>query len=263
MVFLVPLLLGKVNAATDELQTYTFHLKNRPAEQIIPALQAMTAKSTTFVADGLHLLMRGDAESIDQVKNLLPGLDRLARLLTISVEHLDQTVVTRRGTRSISGDDVDSNVQERLSEPSKTYQTQHDAQNRRRQTIQIQEGEEGILSATKRTQTSRIQLDPRGVALDTQYDETGAGFSVIAYLRDDHHALVSIRTQRRSQPSTHSNVTDDAQIATQITVPLDRWVTLGLVNAPPDIAPGTIVRETQRDPQYYRGIRIRVSEIKP
>ena len=256
-------LIGRVNAAADELQTYSFQLKNRPAAQIIPALQSMTSKSTTFVADGLQLLMRGDAESIEQVKSLLPGLDRLARMLSITVEHLDQTIVTRRGTQRIGDDEIDSNVQEPLRKPSKIDQTQHDAQSRSRQTIQVQEGEEGILSATQRTTTSRAQIDQHGLALGAQFDETGAGFSVVAYLRDDHHALVSLRSQRRSQPSLQNNVTDDAQIATHVTVPLNRWVTLALVNAPPDAEPNTIVRQTQRDPQYYRGIRIRVSEIKP
>ncbi|WP_028484772.1 secretin N-terminal domain-containing protein [Thioalkalivibrio sp. ALE17] len=236
------LLPGLAGARDTHAEVAVLPLQHRPANSLLPELQALFGDTATLRGDGFRLLVRADARTLQQIREVVAELDTPAQDLVLSVRRHRDAPRTERGT----GLEFESGPEgtegrissQRLRTTRRDDQTQH---------LRLREGTEAIiLVGETRAAGFRILHGRAGVGIEPLLQETARGFRVRPQVQPDGRIRIAI-SQLHEGPLPRGAVDRDA-IDTQLTLEPGTWHTLGGVHTETDVTErGLASRRTTRD----------------
>ncbi|WP_018950284.1 hypothetical protein [Thioalkalivibrio sp. ALMg11] len=231
-------------------------LQNRPAHSLQPELQALFGDAATLRGDGFRLLVRADARTLQQIREVVTELDAPTQDLILSVRRHSDAPRTERGT----GIDLETGpagtegrvTTQRLRTTRRDDQTQH---------LRLREGTEAIiLVGETRTAGFRIVHGRAGVGVEPLLQDTARGFRVRPQIQPDGRVRVAI-SHLHERPLARGAVDRDA-VDSQLTVEPGIWHTLGGVHSESAVEQrGLASRRTTRDRDTLT-LEIRVDPVR-
>lgn len=215
---------GATSARDAHDEVAVLPLNNRPAREVLSELQGLFGEAATLRADGFRLLVRADAHTLQQIREVVAELDTPAQDLVLSVRRHHDAPRTERGTglELESGPDGTEGriTTQRLRTTRRDDQTQH---------LRLREGTEAIiLVGETRAAGFRILHGRAGVGVEPLLQDTTRGFRVRPQVQPDGRIRVAI-SQLHERPLPRGAVDRDA-IDTQLTLEPGTWHTLGGVH---------------------------------
>ncbi|OOC50185.1 hypothetical protein [Thioalkalivibrio versutus] len=215
------LLPGAALAREPHTEVAVLPLQNRPAHSLLPELQALFGDTATLRGDGFRLLVRADAHTLQQIREVVAELDAPTQDLILSVRRHSDAPRTERG----SGFEFESGPEgtegrittQRLRTTRRDDQTQH---------LRLREGTDAIiLVGETRTAGFRIIHGRAGVGVEPLLQDTARGFRVRPQVQPDGRVRVAI-AHLHERPLARGAVDRDA-VDTQLTLEPGAWHTLG------------------------------------
>ncbi|WP_026287923.1 MULTISPECIES: hypothetical protein [unclassified Thioalkalivibrio] len=250
------LLPGAALAREPHAEVAVLPLQNRPAHSLLPELQALFGDTATLRGDGFRLLVRADARTLQQIREVVAELDAPTQDLILSVRRHSDAPRTERGSgfEFESGPDGTEGriTTQRLRTTRRDDQTQH---------LRLREGTDAIiLVGETRTAGFRIIHGRAGVGVEPLLQNTARGFRVRPQVQPDGRVRVAI-SQLHERPLTRGAVDRDA-IDTQLTLEPGTWHTLGGVHSESATEQrGLASRRTTRDRDTLT-LEIRVDPVR-
>jgi len=250
------LLPGAALAREPHAEVAVLPLQNRPAHSLLPELQALFGDTATLRGDGFRLLVRADAHTLQQIREVVTELDAPTQDLILSVRRHSDAPRTERGSgfEFESGPDGTEGriTTQRLRTTRRDDQTQH---------LRLREGTDAIiLVGETRTAGFRIIHGRAGVGVEPLLQDTARGFRVRPQVQPDGRVRVAI-SQLHERPLTRGAVDRDA-IDTQLTLEPGTWHTLGGVHSESATEQrGLASRRTTRDRDTLT-LEIRVDPVR-
>ncbi|WP_017941487.1 MULTISPECIES: hypothetical protein [unclassified Thioalkalivibrio] len=250
------LLPGLTSARDTHAEVAVLPLQNRPAHSLLPELQALFGETATLRGDGFRLLVRADARTLQQIREVVAELDAPTQDLILSVRRHSDAPRTERG----SGIEFESGPEgtegrittQRLRTTRRDDQTQH---------LRLREGTEAIiLIGETRTAGFRILHGRAGVGVEPLLQDTARGFRARPQVQPDGRIRIAI-SQLHERPLLRGAVDRDA-IDTQLTLEPGTWHTLGGVHSESATEQrGLASRRTTRDRDTLT-LEIRVDPVR-
>jgi len=201
-------------------------LRNRTAEEVIPALRPMIDRDTALSGVDYKLLVRGSAADVARIRNILSVLDRTPRQLIVAVRYSSSPqaassnvgvggTVSNRGAQVI----VRGGVADSRSTSSNVS------------TVRVLEGHGAHISAGQSVPiVTTFLANPRGAGRSatisaTEFRQVSAGFDVLPRVNGDQVFL--------DISSTQDQVTDAAgsaaiqRVSTTLSGRLGEWIDVG------------------------------------
>jgi hypothetical protein len=217
-------------------------LQHRPAREILRELQGLFGDAATLRGDGFRLLVRADARTLQQVREVVTELDAPAQDLVLSVRRHRDAPRTERGSGFELGTGPAGTegrvTTQRLRTTRREDQTQY---------LRLREGSEAIiLVGETRTAGFRIFRGRAGVGVEPLLRDTARGLRVRPRVRPDGRIHVAV-TFLHEHPLPRGAVDRDA-VNTQLIVEPGTWQTLGGIHRDTDATErGLASRRTTRD----------------
>ncbi|MGM0672845.1 MAG: secretin N-terminal domain-containing protein [Pseudomonadota bacterium] len=236
------LLPGIAVARDTHAEIAVLPLQHRPAHSLLPELQPLFGDTATLRGDGFRLLVRADARTLQQIREVVAELDTPVQDLILSVRrHRDAPRTERGGGFEFeSGPDAtEGRIRtQRLRTTRRDDQTQH---------LRLREGTDAlILVGETRTAGFRILHGRAGVGIEPLLQDTARGFRVRPQVQPDGRVRVAI-AQLHERPLARGAVNRDA-VDTQLTLEPGTWHNLGGVHREGDATErGLASRRTTRD----------------
>lgn len=235
-------LLGVMPVATpvvraDTLETIPLHY--RMAEDLLPILLPLMPQGSAITGTGAVLLVRADAATLQQLRELVANLDRAPRQLLITVGqgmNAQGSGTSVRGSGTIGSGDVQVGVN-RPPAPDAGGQvvirsgTASDAVHNI-SSVRALEGYETYIAVGQSrpftsTTVSGGEFHPPIVSQSTEFRDVQTGFYATPRVSGDRVTLaISPRQQRLTGDARHAPVTT-ASVTTTVTGRLGEWIPLG------------------------------------
>ena len=250
------LLPGAALAREPHAEVAVLPLQNRPAHSLLPELQALFGDTATLRGDGFRLLVRTDARTLQQIREVVTELDAPTQDLILSVRRHSDAPRTERGSgmEFESGPDGTEGriTTQRLRTTRRDDQTQH---------LRLREGTDAIiLVGETRTAGFRIIHGRAGVGVEPLLQDTARGFRVRPQVQPDGRVRMAI-SQLHERPLARGAVDRDA-VDTQLTLEPGAWHTLGGVHSESATEQrGLASRRTTRDRDTLT-LEIRVDPVR-
>ncbi|RMG53644.1 MAG: hypothetical protein D6717_10930, partial [Gammaproteobacteria bacterium] len=184
--FLLPLLLLALQTArADRIETYP--LQHRSADEVMQTLRPLLQPDEALTSSGNLLILRAGDATHEQVKRLLPQLDRPLAQLRISVRQLqrgqadDRQIGTRGDIRVGTGQDASIEFEAR----SRQYSTERE----NAQSLLVREGDEAWISTGEDRPYPVVGLVPGGAIGGVSWRAVRSGFLVRPRLQGDRVLL--------------------------------------------------------------------------
>ncbi|ADJ27925.1 secretin N-terminal domain-containing protein [Nitrosococcus watsonii] len=222
-------------------------LKHRLPEQVIPALRPFLAKGGALQADNNLIIVRTNKENLAQIKTILAQLDKPLRQLLLTVKQLS----TREAVRFRA--DIGMSQRRNTPAPGLTSPrpgrenpsfltnepewrigylagTRTRDQGSNTQQVRVMEGQTARVQAGHSIpMTNRAWLLPGGGLLtqnSVYYHDVVSGFEVLPRIHGDEVTL-DIRPYQANPSRQGGGRIAIQKLATQVSVPLGRWLELG------------------------------------
>lgn len=206
-------------------------LRNRPASEVQPLLEALLENSTPIIADGSNLIIRTTADRIEEINALVSHLDSPVSNLAITVLQ----------SRSSSADELNAAARARVHMPvdqqsrfsgrisAHVYQTQGQNTDETRQTITTLEGNTAYIKTGSIHPVDNVSIDTSIygyplISSQTQFIEASTGFAVTPRLAGNQVILeVSPWSDKLN---AHDHLETQGARST-LRIKLGEWVELG------------------------------------
>ncbi|MGM0552627.1 MAG: secretin N-terminal domain-containing protein [Pseudomonadota bacterium] len=239
----VPLLaVGAVTARDSGMEVAVLGLEHRPAQTLLPQLQALFGDAATLRADGFRLLVRADPRTLEQIRKLLAELDTPRTDLLLSVRRSSDAPSVQRSDR-LGVEAGPEGVEGRLGLQRRRTTRRNDLV----QQVRLHEGSEAvILVGETRPDGFRVFAGRAGVGVEPLYRDTRRGFRVQPQVLPDSRVQVKIR-HLHEQPLRPGTV-DRETLETRITLEPGQWHDLTRISQKQDMEErGLATRHTTRD----------------
>ncbi len=233
---------GIAGARNEDGEVAVLPLQHRPANRLLPELQALFGDTATLRGDGFRLLVRADTRTLQQIREIVTELDTPVQDLVLSVRRHHDAPRLERGT-GLEFESTPEGAEGRIT-TQRRRTTRRDDQTRH---LRLREGHEAIiLVGETRAAGFRILHSRAGVGIEPLLQETSRGFRVRPQVQPDGRIRVAI-SQLHERPFPRGAVDRDA-IDTQLTLEPGTWHTLGGVHTETDATErGLASRRTTRD----------------
>ncbi len=206
-------------------------LRNRPASEVQPLLEALLENSTPVIADGSNLIIRTTPDRLEEINALVSHLDTPVSNLAITVLQ----------SRSSSADELNAAARARMHMPvdqpsqfsgrisAHVYQTQGQNTDETRQTITTLEGNTAYIKTGSIHPVENVSIDTSiyGFPLitsQTQFIEASTGFAVTPRLAGNQVILEVAPWSDKLNAHDHLE-TQDAR--STLKIKLGEWAELG------------------------------------
>lgn len=201
-------------------------LQNRPAVEVLPELQALFADSATLRADGFRLLVRADARTLEQIREVLAELDHPSRDFILSVRRSSERPRQETGT----GIDIETGpggTQARGTARRWTTARQDD----QTQQIRLRDGTDAvILVGETEAHGFRVFAGRPGFGMEPVFRDTARGFRVQPHAQPDGSIRVDIFQLHEQPASTTMGRVERQSLESSITIEPGAWHDLAGVN---------------------------------
>ncbi|WP_019025225.1 MULTISPECIES: secretin N-terminal domain-containing protein [unclassified Thioalkalivibrio] len=194
-------------------------LQNRPAAEILPELQGLFGEAATLRADGFRLLVRADAQTLEQIRNVVTELDLASRDLILSVRRSSERPRQETGAAL----DIESGPDgTRAQGTARRWTTaRHDDQT---QQVRLREGTEAvILVGETEAHGFRVFAGRAGVGMEPLFRDTARGFRVQPHAQPDGRIRVDIFQLHEQPPATTMGRVERQAVESSITIQPGAW----------------------------------------
>ena len=260
----VVLLLGLTTVIGYADRIEVFQLKNRNSNEVIPIIKPLLKTDTGVSGQGYRLIIRGDDETLNQVRQILSELDRRPKRLMISLRRgvqthssgtsLDASGTVRSGDARIS---VNGNHPPRVT----VHETRRNADKGATQRINGLEGRQSFIQVGKLIPVGHSFHFGRGQRGGTvHYKSASSGFYVLPRLVGEYVNLMI--SQGSVSLNRHGKQIFDTQHAdTTIRARLGEWVPLASVSQSSAQTGSGILHSTRRRDSSELDLYIKVDII--
>ncbi len=232
-------------AAADPIEI--IELRNRPAEELIPALQPMLDSDASISGQGFTLIVRTSRQNLEQIKSLVARLDSAPRQLLISVFQ-----GSKQDLRALT---IEGNLLHRDGSTSihaRTLSTHTRLSDSPVHSLRIAEGNEGFIETGQSVPylSGGTWLTPDGITQNSgiSFKDIATGFHVLPRLHGDQVTL-ELSPFRSRVNEARADVIDTRRASTTLTGNLGEWLKIGAVREQLDSSrsgPGTIASTRDR-----------------
>jgi hypothetical protein len=260
---LLPIALAPSQAGAQKTTLEIITLKYRTAEQLIPALQPLVAKSGTISGLQNQLIIRTTPANLAELKRLLATLDAMPRQLLITVR---QSAMHHR-------DGAQTQTSAGAIDAARIESTRSLESDRNTQSLQLIEGNRAFIQTGPSVPLSQRQILPatvngwlrRGNTYPAEYRDALTGFYVLPRLAGDRVTLEvsplrdTLSGPDQNLPPGSANV---ERIATTVAGRLGEWIELGaMAQGVPSPQSAMLGSTRDNSPGNWR-ILIKVEEIR-
>lgn len=249
-------------ARADDTVVEVIPLKNRSAEDVVPALQALAGPDGVVTAMGTRLVVRASPAALAQIKRVIEELDTPPRSLWITVEQSMDRAASARGA------EVEvrhgTSVERRTS---RTVVTGSFATGRSEesgadvQRLRVLEGSRAFIRTGRAVPVAQAQVVPFdgsvAVVQGTAYQEADSGFYVVPRVSGDH---VTLEISTRGDRLDEDGAIDVQRIETTVSGRLGEWMSLGGVGRRQDGRDSGILAGSGQQATESRTLRLKVEE---
>ena len=239
----VPLLPASVASAhAPGMQVAVLGLEHRPAQALLPQLQALFGDTATLRADGFRLLVRADPHTLEQIRQVLAALDTPETDLILKVRRTSDAPTLQHGDR-LGMEAGPEGIEGRLELQRRRTTRRDDLI----QQVRMREGSEAvILVGETQADGFRVIAGRAGVGVEPLYRDTRRGFRVQPRVLPDGRVQVTIH-HVHEQPRAPGTVDREA-LTTRVTLEPGQWYELAGVTREHDLEErGLATRRTTRD----------------
>ncbi|ADC72300.1 hypothetical protein TK90_1809 [Thioalkalivibrio sp. K90mix] len=194
-------------------------LQNRPAAEILPELQGLFGDAATLRADGFRLLVRTDARTLEQIREVVAELDHSARDFILSVRRSSERPRQETGT----GIDIETGpdgTQARGTARRWTTARQDD----QTQQIRLRDGTDAvILVGETEAHGFRVFAGRSGFGMEPVFRDTARGFRVQPHAQPDGRIRVDIVQLHEQPPATTMGRVERQAVESSITIEPGAW----------------------------------------
>jgi hypothetical protein len=222
-------------------------LRHRTVQQVLPVLRPLLAPGGVLTGRSNQLIVRTNAQNLEQIKSALAAIDTPLRRLLISVRFDDasesrQREIAARGVLQPGG----SRVELRAREASAASDERVD------QRVQVIEGGRAAIALGQSRPLA-------GGVLGVQ--ELATGLVVVPRLAGQH-VMLEI-DPRREMPGAAPGSVDSQRVATTVSGRLGEWIELGGVNSASASETGRPLSSGARGSARSGRVWVKVEEIRP
>lgn len=223
-------------------------LKYRPAQMILPSLQAVASDDTQITAANNQLILKGDAAEVAQIRALIETLDTPLAQFRISLRQnntLQQNSSAiahdfeyqresssgniRIGTTTLDGKPVppSQSGSGHSTYSSTTYVKNRSTQSRgnTHQTINALEGHPARIETGK--EIPFLSRNPYDATVTEDYKPVTTGFYVTPTASGDNRVTLDISAQKQKIKRTYTQEIDTAGFSSTINARLGEWINVG------------------------------------
>lgn len=241
----------------------TILIKNRPAEDLVPAVQPLVGEGGSVTAFGGRLIVKASARALREIKELVAQLDVVPRSFWITVrqsreadaseravgvgaavETSPETVETRQGGR----------VETRTTRTRVTGAFAQGSSSEQAQDVQQLRAVEGRPSFIR---TGRALPVPQAVG--STYVEAESGFYVIPRVSGD---FVTLEISTRGDRIDDGGRIDRQQLRSTVSGRLGDWISLGGVDRSQTSVESSTLSRTDFRAADLRRVTLKVEEVR-
>lgn len=205
-------------AQAQELRVFELH--HTIASKMIPLIEPLLPTGSAISGQGQQLIIGANLQTLDQIRQLLMQLDVPSRDLTLSVRRIRNP-----------GHDTKKALQGKVI----VYDTQTRDRRDNTQQVTVENGQTAFITTGKSIPQRDYAFGILQIARYTHYRETQSGIMVTPTLINDRVQLkIQWKNQQlnddRSQQLREISPTQNEAVNTVMTVPLGKWVNVGLTS---------------------------------
>ena len=235
-------------------------LKNRTAEQVLPAIEPLIEKGGSLSGQLNTIFIRASAANRAEVKRALDAIDTVPRRLMISV----------RQDNEVSSSETSVGVGARFAAGGKVLRgsaegTRGDASDRADQQVQTVDGGQAMIRVGRSLplQMRELVFGPGGVmvAESLVYRDIGSGFLAMPSLAGER-VTVEISPQQESLgPAGGAGAVRFSRIVTTVSGRLGEWIVLGGSGQSSDDSRSSAARYSTRASNERQRVLLRVDAL--
>ncbi|WP_026278792.1 MULTISPECIES: secretin N-terminal domain-containing protein [unclassified Thioalkalivibrio] len=245
-------------ARDPQTEVAVLPLQNRPAAEILPELQGLFGDAATLRADGFRLLVRADAQTLEQIRDVITELDHASQDLILSVRRSSERPRRETGT----GIDIESGPDGTRARGTarRWTTTRHDDQT---QQVRLREGTEAvILVGETEAHGFRVFAGRAGFGMEPLFRDTARGFRVQPHAQPDGRIRVDISQLHEQPPAATMGRVERQSVESSITIEPGAWNDLAAVGRTIDLDErGIASRRTTRERNALH-LEIRVDHVE-
>ncbi|WP_038053957.1 secretin N-terminal domain-containing protein [Thioalkalivibrio sp. ALJ1] len=210
---------GATSARDAHDEVAVLPLNNRPAREVLSELQGLFGEAATLRADGFRLLVRADARTLQQIREVVAELDQPARELTLYVRRAADAPGSQRG----AGIDFETGPDGTRGRGTVTRRTTNRRDDRTQQ-VRLREGTEAtILVGETEAQGLRVFVGPAGFGTEPIFRDTARGFRVRPQVQPDGRIRVAIEHLHEQPAGAYRGHIHRETVTTALTLEPDQW----------------------------------------
>lgn len=228
-------------------------LKYRPAQMLLPSIQAVASADTQITAANNQLILKGDPAQVAQIRMLIEELDTPLSQFRISLrqnngqqysgraiehdayyQHQNSNSNIKIGTTTLDGKPVHKNSGAKVSSTSgnSTYTSTTYVRNRStqsqgntQQTINALEGHPARIETGK--EIPFLNLDTYNSTVTQDYKPVITGFYVTPIASGDDRITLNISAQKQNTNRRNTREVDTAGFSSTVNARLGEWINIG------------------------------------
>lgn len=236
-------------AREHQAEVAVLPLQHRPAAEVLPQLQAMFRDSAALRADGFRLLVRADAQTLAQIREVLAEIDTPSRDLILSVRRSSERPREDTG----AGIGIESGPR---GTARQWTTARHDDQT---QQVRLREGTEAVIVVGEtETHGFRVFAGRAGFGMEPLFRDTARGFRVHPQRQPDGRVRVDIAQLHEQPLATAMGRVERQAVDSSITIEPGTWHDLAGIGRSTNLDEHSIAwRRTTRDRETL-SLQIRV-----
>ncbi len=238
--------------STQALTIQTFNLHNTTAASMIPVIEPLLPPGSAISGQGQQLIIRANAEDLNQIQQLLAQIDIPPQNLILSVSRTHHP-----------GHDTEKALRDNVI----VYNTQTKNRRDSTQQITVENGQAALITTGSAIPRRDYAVGYLGIARYSRYKNIRSGIIVTPTLVGDHVQLeINWQHQQleddRSQQLRETSPVQKEKINTVMTVPLGEWTNVGLTSTRNPETPQATTYDTANVSHPNSDIYIKVNIIR-
>ena len=211
---------GLIALAAFAQSLQTIQLKNRTAQELIPAVQPLLAPGGALTGQDYTLFVRTTSENFAEIRRVVAQLDRAQRQLLVSVRRATRQQIEREGV-AIEGELSTQGSRARVSGVDSNARRSHEGV----ASVAVLEGNAAMIDngSSVPIVTAVIGRRRSVVGAQTEYRDLPNGFFVTPRVNGE---TVILDIQQRTDAMRGGRI-ETQQLQTQVSGRLQQWISLG------------------------------------
>ncbi len=256
VLFASVLVLGAAAAVTDDTVIEVLPVRNRPAADLVPALQAVLGAEAAVTAFNNRLIVNAPRPLMAEVRRLVAELDVRARSLWITVrQERDLQTSDRTVDAGVAVGSGGAVVRGRVAQGSRSGES---ADHQRVRTL---EGTPAFIAVGEAVPvpTTVITPTPGGAAVvsGTTHHQADRGFWVVARLAGE---TVTLEIETALDEARPGGVIETQGVRTTVSGRLGEWISLGELGSEAAGRSSEILSTSQAQRSELRTVQVKVEE---